>query len=94
MKTVYKYSATLGGTTRIQTPEYFYPLHFAVQGGMLRLWALVDIVDDSIMVARSIRVVGTGYELPDYIGKEHYIGTAQLPGGLVIHAFWETKIKD
>jgi hypothetical protein len=48
------------------------------------LWACVD--PDACQTARRLWVVGTGFDLPESLGR--FIGTVQLYGGsLVLHVF-------
>jgi hypothetical protein len=58
-----------------------------IQHDQLCLWCLVDVTSngdgsyDAQYEKRKIIIVGTGNPMPDYLSKDHYVGTCQLYGG-------------
>lgn len=84
-QTIFKYPVPIQDHIEIEMPRTAKLLHFAEQGGKLFLWAMVP-VDDSEMVKRKLRLVGTGHTLEEYPAA--YVGTALLEDGrLVLHLF-------
>jgi len=79
--TIHKYSLTINDTQTVQMPTGARLLSVQMQADQPRVWAMVD--PDAPMVARRLRVVGTGGEA---VGV--YVGTFQIHGGLrVFHLF-------
>jgi hypothetical protein len=63
------------------------PLHAAYQDGNICVWWLVDTRHR--VMQRAIVVIGTGWEMPDFIQPERHIGSCQHPsnGGNIWHVF-------
>lgn len=84
MRRVYKYPLTFGPgqtQTTLELPYAYQFLHFGFQDGNPIVWALVN--PDNPSVQRTLRVVGTGWDLEE--GSEHR-GTA-IEGDYVWHLF-------
>lgn len=64
-------------------PEDAEVLHAAAQGGDLCVWAIGTPTKPR--TRRYFDVYGTGHPCPPVLGR--YVGTAHLPGPLVLHVF-------
>ena len=70
-------------------------LKIDVQQDRLCMWCMVDLGGENANYPRQderrkIIIVGTGNPMPDYLSKNHYIGTYQLFGGSFVgHVFVE-----
>lgn len=80
---VYKYPLDLKEYNDIEMPWGAKILSFQVQEGIPCIWALVDATHTK--VNRRFRVAGTGHNIDDNI--KEFIGTIQMPNGLVWHLF-------
>jgi hypothetical protein len=82
VKSIWKFE--ISPDAAVSMPKDAKILTIQTQGGGIFIWALVDT--DAAKESRSIRIYGTGHELPADPGK--YIGTFQMANGsLVFHAF-------
>lgn len=82
MKTVWKYELMLSDRAQeVSMPLHAAVVHFAVQGNVPCLWALVD--PDGDRETRYFSVHGTGHPINDSLG---YRGTC-LSGQFVWHLF-------
>lgn len=63
-------------------------IHVGEQEGRLFMWALMDDEDPSYR--RVFHVIGTGpaFSVPPH---SEYLGTVQMPGGLVWHVFEDVR---
>jgi hypothetical protein len=59
-------------------------LHVGFQHSHVTVWALVD--PEAPLVERQMAVFGTGWEISEK-DAERYVGTVQVPYGLVWHVF-------
>ncbi len=84
---IFKYRLDITNTQIIEMPHGARLLHVDAQGEELCLWALVDLAKSPSSVA--IRIVGTGQPVVDLGDLYNYVGTAQMPSGLVWHVFFE-----
>jgi hypothetical protein len=81
--TIFKYRLD-GGTNTIEMPQGARILSLALQRGVPHVWALVDQKMPTVL--RTIRVYGTGHDMPDDPG--HFIGTFLIrDDSFVFHAF-------
>jgi hypothetical protein len=100
MRTVHKFQLPELGDGHIITlkmPRFAEPLHVAVQGRALCLWALVD--PEQPLQSHELEVYGTGHDMThrnDSVTKPRYLNTVLLNGGsLVLHFFTrESTFKD
>lgn len=86
-RTIYRYSLDVEDVQAINVPSIFKPLHVGHVGGRLFLWAEVEFLDfpDAVACRRLINIYGTGNPRT---GKDKvYIGTVQMPCGLVWHVY-------
>lgn len=91
MKTIWKWPLAVTDRQFLGVPAGAQALTVQVQGGLLKLWALVD--PDQPEVRKEIRIIGTGHAIPADPGR--YIGTFQMHGGgLVFHAFEDAPPHD
>jgi hypothetical protein len=82
--TIWKYPLAVTAEQQIDLPLGAQVLHVAVQHQMVCLWAQVR--PDAQKQARTIRIFGTGHDLPDDPGR--HIGSFMLyDGTLVFHAY-------
>lgn len=79
MKTIYKYQLDSLYVTMLELPAGAHVMHFAEQGGVFNIWAMVDT--DASKETRYFTIVGTGWEID---GDECYIGTVHV-GAFVWH---------
>jgi hypothetical protein len=84
---IFKYSFSMNDETEISMPEGSEILTVQMQGGLPRIWAIVDT--DAPPVSRRLCMRGTGHTFKGNEGK--YIGTFQYNAGLVFHLFEECK---
>lgn len=85
MITIWKYKLETTDTQYIQMPKNSKLLTVQVQNGEPCLWCLVEDID--YLVAREIRIVGTGHSIEDNFNGT-YIGTYQMFEGMgVFHVF-------
>lgn len=66
-----------------QLPAGAQPISVGCQGSTLVLWALVN--PGAELRTRRIRIFGTGHECDTVAGR--FLGTVQMPSGLVWHVF-------
>lgn len=87
-RTIHKYVLEITDRQIIDIPGSFEPLCVQNQGGQLCLWAEVEF--EGAMAAnesrRIIDIYGTGSPMGDSFFST-YIGTAQMPSGLVWHVY-------
>jgi hypothetical protein len=78
-----------GHTITLKMPRFAEPLHVAVQGRALCLWALVDT--EQPLQNHELEVYGTGHDMAhqhDSVTKPKHLSTVLLDGGsLVLHFF-------
>lgn len=86
MKRIYKYDIHVD-CNKVYLPKGYEILRVGAQEGKLYLWALVDPERECVDV--KIDVIGTGWNVPDSIGK--YIGTVDV-GSLVWHVFHSGEV--
>lgn len=84
---VYKYPLLLTDNQTLHIPNGGQILCVQMQGGDLCLWALVN--PNYPLVPREIRVAGTGHPIQQDIVA--YIGTVQLPGGVLVYHVFEVR---
>jgi hypothetical protein len=88
MTVIWKYQLRPGsGITILDMPEGAQPLTVQSQGNHPCLWALVDPEMGPKEVR--IRTYATGEPILGAPVMAHYVGTYQICGGLVFHAFVE-----
>jgi len=89
MRTIHKFplpgSSRIAGDFELEMPRNADILCMQTQRGYPCVWALVD--DAAPKEKRRVVVVGTGWDLPDDMGRGEYIGTYQSEGGYVWHVF-------
>ena len=102
MRTIYKYPLKIVDTQIIEVPGIFefgnsfnkQFLCIDVQYGVLYLWCIVDTNSKQKMKIK-LRIVGTGNPMPEFLGKEDYLGSYHLlDGQFVGHVFVEDIIED
>lgn len=88
MKRIFKYSLEILDRQEVELPAGAKILSVQAQNGLPQIWAMVD--DSQVKTDMvHIRIIGTGYEIPDADSLE-YIGTVQLINGeCVFHVFKE-----
>lgn len=104
MRTIWKYPLTWNqldvfnwrqrdvfntGIAEFAAPQGFRWLHVGQQHGTITVWAEVD--DAAPLVVTRLRVVGTGWQIPDDAGE--HIGTTQI-GGQVWHVYTQLRPED
>lgn len=86
MKTIWKFGLGIHDYQEVTMPVGAQILTVQCQDGRPYLWALVD--PDATRETRHFRIFGSGFDMPDCVGREHHIGTVQqLGGALVWHVF-------
>lgn len=90
MKRIYKYPLEIMDVQEVDLPKGAQILSVQAQYGIPNIWALVD--DKQTKTEKVIiRIIGTGYQIPDANSLE-YIGTVQLiNGSVVFHVFKNSK---
>lgn len=84
MKAVWKFLLALQDFQVVEMPDGARPLHVAVQGGSIALWALVDPKQPKTM--RGFYLHGTGHPIGQEVGA--HVGSVLMQGGaLVWHVF-------
>lgn len=83
MKTIHKYELDIVDEQGLQVSGGAQVLSVQAQGGKLCLWALVDTSKRPGTL--TIAIYGTGHEITEPLGQ--FLGTVQMPGGLVWHVF-------
>ena len=83
---VFKYAVELSDNPAIEMPVGAEILAFQAQGQTPTVWALADPEPSKVTEMRRFRCAGTGHPIHDDLGR--FIGTAQMPTGLVWH-LWE-----
>ena len=78
---IWKYALSPG--FGVEMPEDAEVLHAAAQGDDLCVWAIGTPTKPR--TRRYFDVYGTGHPCPPQLGR--YVGTAHLPGPLVLHVF-------
>jgi DNA-directed RNA polymerase subunit RPC12/RpoP len=84
---IYKFSFSMEDEFEISMPEDSEVLTVQMQGGVPRMWAIVDM--DAPVTARYFCMRGTGHTFKGNEGK--YIATFQYNAGLVFHIFEERQ---
>ena len=88
MKRIFKYSMEIMDRQEVELPAGAKILSVQAQNGLPQIWAMVDDSQAKTDMVH-IRIIGTGYEIPDADSLE-YIGTVQLINGeCVFHVFKE-----
>ena len=88
---IYKYYLDLSkidadGLICIDMPSKFKVLSVQPQGNDLMMWAMVS--PDGLITRRYFEIIGTGHTMQDRpYADRHYLGTVQMPNGLVWHVF-------
>lgn len=85
MVTIYKYPLKIQDKQELSLPSPARALSVGVQGGKLVLWAVVD-PDGTVFQPCQIVIYGTGHPIEDE-GEYKFLGTVQMPNGLVWHVF-------
>lgn len=83
MNLIYKYPILRVQKQEIELPFNSQILSFGHQENDMFIWAIVNTAHSKKQEV--FNLTGTGHELPDGL----YIGTVQLPNGLVFHLFQE-----
>jgi predicted nucleotidyltransferase len=82
---IYKYILR-GVTTVVSLPASAKILSVGAQGEDIVFWALID--PDEAKSDFVFAVYGTGWEIPDDLDQQQFVGTVQRPDGLVFHVFY------
>lgn len=82
---IWKFELREVGINSIEMPKGAEPLSVGQQGGQLVIWAVVNL--DAGTTIRHFRVVFTGKPLARSEGVYAFLGTVQMPNGLVMHVF-------
>ena len=91
MRTIRKFEIDKGsGAFEVTMPRNADILCVQVQEGFPHLCAIVD--DEAPSEMRRVVVVGTGWGLPDDIGRGDYIGTYPSDGGYFVWHVFASKI--
>lgn len=80
MKAIWKYTLKVGERTVLEIPPGSKILTAQMQGDAVRLWVLVERIEQQALVINSRRnfeVYGTGLPIPDNCEYEGYIATVQ-----------------
>lgn len=87
MHTIWKYELKIADEQTIRMPIGATILSVGLQGGLLVMWAKVDPAKWGAGRAedRTIYVMGTGNPFDE--DAKQFIGTVQMPNGLVWHVF-------
>lgn len=86
MRTVWKFPIGYPDRLDLEVPLGAEFIHFDMQGTTPTLWALVN--SDNPVQRRSLRMIGTGHELPE--SRYNHIGSCiDANTGLVWHLFEE-----
>lgn len=87
---IFKYVLSIETEQVIYAPEW-RALHVDAQDDQLALWVEVSGDHSAQSVAHHIRIYGTGHDhIKDPI-PTRYVGTAQMPNGLVWHVYEESR---
>lgn len=90
MKTIWKFDVMVNDSVDIEMPAKAEILSIQTQGGLPRMWALVDPNAEKEM--RHFAVFGTGHKHPDEVfDRLVFIGTFQLAGGALVFHLFERK---
>ena len=83
--TIWKFSAPITDRFQLVMPIGAKLLSVQLQNGDPQIWALVDPHAD--VERRTFAWVGTGLPVPVKAERAIFVGTVQLPSGLVFHLF-------
>lgn len=85
---IFKYpiagSPLAGEVIELKLPKGCAVCDIQAQGGMVCLWAIVDIHAE--LETRKFKLIGTGWQIDD-IEKIYFVKTVQMPEGYVWHVF-------
>ncbi len=87
MITVWKFPFSYSDRFDLEVPLGAEFIHFGLQGGVPTVWALVN--SDNSTQRRSLRMAGTGHELPADHDYDHIGSCIDINTGLVWHLFEE-----
>lgn len=82
---VFKYRIELGASNLVSKHSDFTPLHVAMQGSFITLWALVDDASELIEPGQVFNIYPTGFEVVQE-AADQYVGTVH-DGDAVWHVF-------
>ncbi len=85
MRVVYKYLIEIGRITEIQLPVNTELLRIGEQGRSVFMWTIQDSDARGGVTTRAFTIHGTGHH--DIADDEEYVGTVQMPSGMVWHVF-------
>jgi len=93
MKKVFKYTLAFTDYVELELPVGAKILHFDIQHGDPRIWALVDPTHTVEREIRKFRLAGTGHPITELDSELKFIGTVMMQGGtLVWHLFEVIKV--
>ena len=72
----------------LNLPEEVHSLSLQMQHGVPTLWVAAEGLSGH---PRTIRVVGTGWDIPEEAQAGQYLGTVQDDGGYVWHYFMDRR---
>lgn len=84
MLTIWKESIPITDSFGIALPKDAKTLSVQPQGGQVCIWFLCD--PQNVKLLRQFRIFGTGHPIEELEGFR-FVGTFQLPVGLVFHLF-------
>lgn len=87
METIWKYELSLDKCQQIKAPAGWKPMSVQLQRNTLCLWAVVDT--NNKLCSNKVWLHITGEALPDRPVDRVFVGTIQMPSGIVYHVFAE-----
>ncbi len=89
MKKVFKYVLEFADYVELELPVGAKILHFGIQYGDPRIWALVDPIARKEI--RKFRFAGTGHPITEHDSELDFIGTVIMRGGALVWHLFEVK---
>lgn len=89
MRKVFKYTLEYASYIELELPVGAKILHFDIQSGEPRIWALVDPTAEKEI--RKFRFTGTGHAITDPDSELDFIGTVMSRDGALVWHLFEIK---
>ncbi len=89
MKKVFKYVLEFADYVELELPVGAKILHFGIQYGDPRIWALVDPTAGKEI--RKFRFAGTGHPITEPDSELDFIGTVMMRDGALVWHLFEVK---
>lgn len=92
MRTIWKKHIPIADESHVPMPFGSVPIHLELQNGEPTLW--FECLDSMALIPHHFHWYGTGHTLPEDMKGIAYVGTIQLPNGLVFHLYLDWLTTD